>query len=283
MEKVNYFFNLIILKDIFLDSIFFRDRYWVLVQGRGIYSKPAGKGKFTIFNLHSEGPTYRAIKPFFLDRYIILNHKPIKMVRVKKDYTHGSSFDFLTERNKYYYYPQSYSDLITIDDKILAVDEKNFLFIFRKNKQMRKTLLLDISQRKESVTAIEVCKENKFLFVITRDNTWNISRVYVYRTSGVKMLSFCNLSIEKFKYVFALKCYGYFGKSIIFSALTKGLDSILLTFEYNIEENRLFEREDLRKDLAMDAPGKLLDCHNGDLVAVSEDSKLLSFSYKKKI
>ena len=121
-------------------------------------------------------------------------------------------------------------------------------------------------QRNEKALTLEVCDKGRHLIVeIGRnEDPYTCSRMLIFEIVKNELIqkSVLDPSPETIGQKDALKCIGFFGKTILWVGLSWREGRVLQVYEYEIFENRLRELEDFRQCHQEDSPVKMVRLGN---------------------
>lgn len=170
-------------------------------------------------------------------------------------------------------------DFILFDKRIIILTDDNNVAVLTQRGKILQKMSLGNGAKGESLT---ICNKNRYLVISERDDQWNSSAIRVFEiiNGRITLLTMLDMKGMEIKELYSLSFSAYFRNSIILSAIPLSNNPTqLLTFKYDIKENKLEEVKDLRKDLEMGNIWKLGKKNNGDIFGISDDDKLLELNY----
>lgn len=171
-------------------------------------------------------------------------------------------------------------DFLTFNRGIIVLTINNHILVFNKYSKILQRRFLGVGEGE----TLAICGRNRYLFVSERHSTENFcTGIRVFKVDKkLKFLTFFDTKEMGFGPLTPFSVYGYLGNSVIISAIPRQNDHPLLTFKYDIRENKLVEVSELRKVIKHESVDKLCQRKDGSIFGISSyRSKLLSFNYKR--
>ena len=137
-----------------------------------------------------------------------------------------------------------------------------------------------IKTRKESLISVSVCPKDKYAVVEIAQNKglYPCSRMLVYKLIAGTLIKTTSIdcSNQKIGFKYALDCFGYFGKCILWVGLTR--DQLTQVYYYDTERAELRELQESRVNHQEDRPVRLHHL-NRKLYYTGMNGQLLSLRF----
>lgn len=274
--------------DRFVDLIFMKGLYWILVHQHGIYTKSPDETEAELFHSGFDGSKCwygRILKPFFNEDFLLyLSFNFLIVIPIQYDFTpkevikipkrdNTENIDFESFENKILIMTwEKLSMLIMVKEKIQILDEEN---------------VKGISGREEKSSSMSLCNEKKFLMIFRVDSTHLLSSsLLIYDVSNPKLIKksimdISGINANKFL-TMSLICLEHIQEKVYFTGITGSHSNFtLFTFYYDKKENVIREDINYRKERCSDAPiCKFVKKEAGEIVGISYKSKLLRIKFK---